>query len=218
MKRWALLVALLYALALVTLTLPVLYAAFGSDFKFNPYAISAGNWLIYWGWVGVMFASQLCLLTVPVKVSEGRPVSRRSLLWPIIAGGLLTGAMVTGAIFCVLEFLYRGEEKNWQDWGACIVGAVSWIAWTLVFRRHAESRTAEQVVDSQRRFLLRGSILELLIAVPTHIVARYRHYCCAGFMTFVGLTFGIAVMLFSFGPGVFYLFSARWQRLHPAGR
>jgi hypothetical protein len=63
--------------------------------------------------------------------------------------------------------------------------------------------------------LLKGSILELLVAVPTHIVARCRDYCCAGAMTFVGLTLGMSVMLFSFGPGIFFLFAARWRRLHP---
>jgi hypothetical protein len=51
--------------------------------------------------------------------------------------------------------------------------------------------------------------------VPTHIVARARDYCCAGFYTFLGIAFGVAVMLFSFGPGVFFLFAARWKRLHP---
>jgi hypothetical protein len=34
-------------------------------------------------------------------------------------------------------------------------------------------------------------------------------------MTFIGLTMGMSVMLFSFGPGVFFLFAARWRRLHP---
>jgi hypothetical protein len=71
------------------------------------------------------------------------------------------------------------------------------------------------VVSRQCRYLLRGSILELLVAVPTHIVARYRNYCCAGFLTFVGIAFGVSVMLFSFGPGVFFLFVQRWKRLHP---
>ena len=64
--------------------------------------------------------------------------------------------------------------------------------------------------------MLRGSILELLVAVPTHIVARSRDYCCAGFMTFIGLTLGISVMLFSYGPAVFFLYVDRWRRLHPA--
>ncbi len=32
-------------------------------------------------------------------------------------------------------------------------------------------------------------------------------------MTFVGLTLGVGVMLISFGPGVFFLFAARWRRV-----
>jgi hypothetical protein len=52
--------------------------------------------------------------------------------------------------------------------------------------------------------------------VPTRMVARYRDYCCAGFLTFIGLTMGVSVMLFSFGPAVLLLYADRWRRLHPA--
>ncbi len=45
---------------------------------------------------------------------------------------------------------------------------------------------------------IRYSILEMLSAVTTHVMARCRDCCCAGFMTFVGLTMGVSVMLFSF--------------------
>jgi hypothetical protein len=34
-------------------------------------------------------------------------------------------------------------------------------------------------------------------------------------MTFIGITFGLSVMLFSFGPAVFFLYVDRWRRLHP---
>ncbi len=34
-------------------------------------------------------------------------------------------------------------------------------------------------------------------------------------MTFIGLSLGISVMLFSFGPAVFFLYVDRWRRLHP---
>lgn len=54
----------------------------------------------------------------------------------------------------------------------------------------------------------------MLVAVPAHMVARCRDYCCAGFYVFVGITFGIAVMLLAFGPGVYFLYAARWRRLH----
>ena len=61
----------------------------------------------------------------------------------------------------------------------------------------------------------RWAWVELLIAVPTHVVARCRDYCCAGLMTFIGLTMGVSVMLFAYGPAVYFLFAERWRRLHP---
>jgi hypothetical protein len=94
-------------------------------------------------------------------------------------------------------------------------GVVIWCAWTVLFFRSSRAGEPADVVTRQCRMLLKGSILELLIAVPTHIVARSRDYCCAGFMTFFGLTMGISVMLFSFGPAVFFLYADRWKRLHP---
>ena len=74
------------------------------------------------------------------------------------------------------------------------------------------------VVTRQCRLLFRGSVLELFVAVPTHVVARVRDYCCAGTWTFIGIATGLAVMLFAFGPAVFFLFVARWKRLHPESR
>jgi hypothetical protein len=64
--------------------------------------------------------------------------------------------------------------------------------------------------------VLAGSVAELLVAVPCHVYARDKDYCCAGFSTFAGLATGLAVMLFAFGPGVFFLFAARVKRLHGA--
>ncbi len=65
------------------------------------------------------------------------------------------------------------------------------------------------------KWLLRGSILELLVAVPSHIVVRQRGVCCAPAGTFWGITTGLAVMLLAFGPGVFFLYVARCRRLRP---
>jgi hypothetical protein len=93
---------------------------------------------------------------------------------------------------------------------------LTWCLWSLIFFRLGRKEKAGDFIQRQSRTLLRGSILELLVAVPTHIVARQRDYCCAGFMTFIGLAMGISVMLFSFGPAVFFLFVARWRRLHPS--
>jgi hypothetical protein len=90
-----------------------------------------------------------------------------------------------------------------------------WGVWLIVFYRF--SVTADPLALNARlvRWLLRGSILELLIAVPSHIAVRGRSDCCAGIGTFWGIATGISVMLLSFGPGVLFLFAHRMRGLRP---
>ena len=47
------------------------------------------------------------------------------------------------------------------------------------------------------------------------VIEVYLCFPGAGVMTFIGLTLGISVMLFSFVPAVFFLYAERWRRLHP---
>jgi hypothetical protein len=221
MKRWAVLVVALYLLILSTLTIPLVVGAFYPTVTvtmpkdMHDLMDTIGVWQ-YWVFLGVMTAAQAVMLVVPVDLSIGRPASRRSVLWTVLASGLMMGVLGAGAAFSIDEFFRRDKA------GRGIVAAlpwaillVVWAVWSLAFYRASRGAAAMDVVTRQCRSLLKGSILELLIAVPTHIVARARDYCCAGFYTFLGIVFGVAVMLFSFGPGVFFLFMARWKRVHP---
>ena len=216
MKRWALVVGALYGLILVVLTAPVAALAFAPKLGVWE-AREAFQYPFYWLWIGVMMMGQAGLLAVPVRVASRRPVSHRSLLLPITVAGLMMGGLAVGALYSIFEFRFRDKgPASWMMWAAIVAGVVIWAAWAIVFYRASREGAAPDVLSRQCRLLLQGSILELLIAVPTHIVARCRDYCCAGALTFVGITLGISVMLFSFGPAVFFLYAARWRRLHPA--
>jgi hypothetical protein len=218
MKYWALLVAGLYVLILAVLTVPVVAAAFASAFAsdFSWSKVTQAHFTELWPswlWLLVMGVGQLTLLAVPVRLAEGRPVTRGPVLRTILAAGLMAGGLATGAAYAIDEFIRRAAGGD--GWAALLIGLLTWVAWSLVFARMARRTAPTDLVTRLCRLLFKGSILELLIAVPTHIVARYRNYCCAGFLTFIGLAMGISVMLFSFGPAVFFLFAERWKRLHP---
>jgi hypothetical protein len=215
MKRWALVVVALYLLMLLVLTVPVALLAFAPQANAKD-IVEAYCYFPYWLWVGVMVLAQAALLVVPVRIANRRPIARRSLLWPVVTAGLMMGGLVTGAMFSLYEFAMRDQASNgWIWWAGMGTGVVIWVVWAVLFYRAGPSANPSDVISRQCRLLLRGSILELLIAVPTHLVARSRNYCCAGAMTFIGLTLGISVMLFSYGPAVFFLYVERWRRLHP---
>jgi hypothetical protein len=95
---------------------------------------------------------------------------------------------------------------------ACGVGAV-WSIWAFLFAFYTVRGGRANFMTRLARSLIAGSILELLVAVPAHVLARTRGYCCAGFGTFWGIAAGISVMLFAFGPAVFVLFARRYGGL-----
>ena len=71
------------------------------------------------------------------------------------------------------------------------------------------ARNAAVPVNKAIDWLLRGSVLELLVVVPCHVWVRRRDDCSAPGVTAFGLASGIAIMLMSFGPGVLLLFKKR---------
>jgi len=222
MKRWAIVVVGLYALAMTALIWPVCMSAFWPEVDADD-CLEVLQSPPYWIWLGVMLLCQACLLIVPVKVAVGRPVARRSIYVSIVVSGFLVFCLAFGAVCAISEFVTGGpvvlDDDFWSEahFGPSILAAcvLIWEIWAIIFYRQTHSSSARDVVSQQCRHLLRGSILELLIAVPTHVVARSRDTCCAGFGTFIGIVFGLSVMLASFGPGVFFLYVERWRKLHP---
>jgi len=219
MKNWGLIVAALYALILVVLTVPVIMLAFVPSTGLKA-AVSAYLDIQYWIWLMVMFAGQFALLSIPVRVASLRPVSRGPVWWTVITGGLMAGLLAAGALLSLYEFFTDGKKdtgsSDWWGWAAIALVGLTWCLWTVVFIRMSRNTEPSDLVSRQCRILFRGSILELLIAVLTHIAVRCRDYCCAGTLTFLGLTMGFSVMLFTFGPAVLVLFIQRWQKLHPS--
>jgi hypothetical protein len=240
MKRWAILTVFLYALALILLTMPAVLAAFG-DWGFKNDSISLADaakiyalWR-YWIWLAVLAGGQFLLLLLPINIAERRLPARRPLKIPVIVTAFFLANLLFAGIFSILcaiftdgAFMYfdvtllfhhgADQQNNSGDGAGFTMIAttiVFWIVWGIIFRRATKSDEPDALVKRITRWLLRGSILELIIAVPSHVIVRRRDDCCAPAGTFWGIATGISVMLLCFGPGVFYLFAERIGKMKP---
>jgi hypothetical protein len=82
-----------------------------------------------------------------------------------------------------------------------------WALWGILF--YLYFRNSLEITTRAVSWLLKGSVLELLVAVPCHILVRRRGDCSAPAATSFGIVTGIAVMLLSFGPSVLLLYKKR---------
>ena len=231
MKRWAIITVGLYLVAVLSLSGPVWLAAFGwgpGSWRMDlPKILSAFNHWGYWVWIGVSVIGQVLLLVVPVASAAQRPQQRRRLLVPVVTAAFLMAFICVSAIVALAAGIwgdncgkvlapFGNNEGRTIWWTFTVYIAVAWTAWGMVFRRFLADNDPAVLTTRLLRWLLRGSILELLVAVPSHVIARQRNDCCAPIGTFWGIVTGLTVMLLSFGPGVFYLYVARLRRLRPS--
>ena len=220
MKPWHLIVAGLYLLVLVALVAPLYALGFWRGPSAEQFAGFVGSGPV-WLALGAMGLCQLMLLLVPVGIANRRPITRGA-LWPtVLVGALMMGLLGLAASVSVRATILGDKpETPWELPVMAGLVVALWGFWAVVFSRLAGKRPPADFLSVLCRRLMQGSILELLVAVPCHIVVRCRDYCCAGLFTMFGLAMGVSVLLFAFGPAAYFLFVARARRLQalePAG-
>ncbi len=211
MKKWGLVVTLLYAAIVFVLLIPALLllvmrpAPGWSDYR-ELYQ-QWGSWIIG----GVFVLAQFSLLSLSVDQAQKRMRSRT----PIVISAMITGlflSVITIVIVFASSVVVWGESKVPDlGSGAPVVYIIAglWMVWGILF--YLLYRNSDDPVTRALSWLFRGSVLELLVAVPSHVIVRRRHDCCAPAVTGFGITSGIAIMLLSFGPSVLLLFKKRME-------
>jgi hypothetical protein len=228
MRSWGIVVTAFYVLV-VTLLLSygvILLAEAGGDEitglpeSFQDFAgsIVEGTWLP----ILILVCAQILLLFLSVDTSWRRMKTRRHAM--VTAG--LVGLMIvilTFAAFFAIGMAYSGDNffditlDSWfqklpEDSDLPVVLAtilLIWGFWGVLF--YVFTKRASNVVDSAVGWLIKGSVLELLIAVPCHIIVRQRDDCCAPFISAYGIATGIAIMLMAFGPSALLLYQRKLQ-------
>jgi len=212
MKKWGLVVTLLYAAIVIGLLAPVfLLLASNSAPGFSSFRDFYREWG-FWMIASVFILGQVVLLSLSVDTTQKRMRPRT----PVVVSALTTGLflmIVTIVVLLAPLVALRGESAFSGVSGLGGVAAfflTPWVVWGIVFYRFCRNST--DPVTRAVAWLFRGSVLELLIAVPAHVMVRRRHDCCAPILTGFGITSGIAIMLLSFGPSVLLLFKKRMEQ------
>ncbi len=204
MKRWALLTVFLYAVVISVLATPLLY--------FLPEGDRGEYFEVFFlFFVPILVAIQAILLLVPVAVVNERPVKRRSALTSAVIGSFPVGVLLTCFVWFIL-IMVLGEDAAMTDpfgWGALGLLGVLWLSWGALFYRSFSAEDPRAMTTTITRWLLKGSILGVLVSIPSHIVSRHRDECCTPAFTFLGLVTGISVAIMAFGPGLFFLFARK---------
>ena len=129
----------------------------------------------------------------------------------------LFALLSAGAIWSIDAALFGDDSRlvassDWEAVGAwgCLWALWGWVFWVYLKRR-------SDALNKILFWLLRGSVLELLVAVPCHVLVRQREECSAPIVSGFGIVTGIAIMLLSFGPGVLFLYRRRLESYRKPG-
>jgi len=192
--RWPLLV--IYVLVLTGL--------FARPIALREYQDSRAVWI----WVGLAVfyvVSQVLFIVALGRSDAVIPLRARRLLLSVVIAGLLMALLTGTLVGAVVEVLGAPVSDR------LLVGtiAAAWGVWTLVL--FVACRRLDRLRTGRRLFawLLTTSVLQLMVTLTCHLVARGQTSESAGLLSLAGAFAGTFVLLWSVGPGIALLF---WSR------
>jgi len=212
--KCAFLVVFLYLLVLLVLFFPIAIAS-GEGVRISniPEFIISGQ---FWIFIGILGLIQFLMLYVPIKDSGEYKIKERHMAVPIITTSFIFGLLGLGIFLSIEAAIFGDNEMIFDEWEKLVLWigilVLNWIFWVLIFRRHwIRTKEPKKFMQKTSKTIRKGSLLELIIAIPCHIIVRWRGDCSAPFFTFLAIIAGFAIALLSFGPGLYYAFLARKQ-------
>jgi len=208
MRKWGIVISVFYAVIVLGLLIPAAFSMGGTAAPFSQeFHEDLHDFYSMWqAWIPIVavLAGQATLLFLSVDASFKKLKPRAHIAVSVAVSSMLV-AMLAVAVFYCVDAAMRGDNFGegyhldtaagmFELWGAL------WVLWGIVF--YLYFRNSSQVTERVVSWLLKGSVLELLIAVPCHD-------CSAPVVTSFGIATGIAVMLLCFGPSVLFLFKKR---------
>ena len=211
MRKWGVLISIIYALIVLGLLTPMAVLLAGpSDLREFSHGVLAAyrEWLA-WFPIVIVLGGQALLFFLSVDTSQKRLKPRSHILLSCVLAGILT-ALLAFALIGAIGVAVQGDRFGEGAFAnPFLFFGLAWLFWGIVF--YFFLRNTSEIVNRVTSWLLRGSILELLVVVPCHVIVRRRHDCSAPMVTSFGIVTGMAIMLLSFGPSVLFLYKKRLE-------
>lgn len=216
MAKWAFITVLLYICLVVIIFLPLVTLIAFVD---SSVPLLYTDWQ-FWLFCGIITAIQALMLLFPVKTTAEAPKPQRLIWVPIVTAALLFSILVLGVVWSILMAIWGDDilQSNYFYWASFAFVIFCWIVWLFVFYRFYRDVEAKTLFQRITTWLIRGSIVELLVAVPSHIIVRHRDECSAPGVTYFGIAAGLVIMAVAFGPGLYFLFLQRFERMKPRSK
>lgn len=218
MRKWGVVISVFYALIVLGVLVPVGVMLVGKDLQDLP-KLPQGVIEVYQAWetwipIAAVLSGQVLLLFLSVDTSWRRLKPRRHIIVSCAVAGMLVALLTFALVFCLKAGMQGDKydhigERTITDAQFLAFACFLWLCWGFVFLAYL--RNSSEVVTRIVSWLLKGSVLELLVAVPCHVIVRRRDDCSAPGVTSFGIVTGIAVMLLSFGPSVLLLYKKRLE-------
>jgi thiol-disulfide isomerase/thioredoxin/tetratricopeptide (TPR) repeat protein len=219
MAKWAFITTIFYILLVILFLIPSAWwladTIAGKGSNFTEFFDGWNHWL-WWVATGVIVLLQALLLLFPVSRAKERPKPQRALWISIIVAGILFSLLLLGVFASASAAIWGDDQKHPSAvifWAVFI--PMSWFIWAFIFYRFAKTTNADGFMIRTLKWLITGSIVELLVAVPCHVIVRHKNVCCAQGLTFYGIAAGLAVMALAFGPGIAFFILKRVRNLKP---
>ncbi|HEY1986404.1 MAG TPA: hypothetical protein VGG85_13385 [Terracidiphilus sp.] len=214
MRKWGIAVSLFYGILVLVFAVPSAVVLAGNKglLSVGFYEEVIEFYKQVWTWIPIacLLVGQAILFFLSVDTAYKRLRPRAHIVVSCLVTAMLLGLLTVAGILSLGvaissdKFLDRIPDNMGQLLG---LWAAPWAIWAILF--YVYLRTSDNFTSRAISWLLRGSVLELLVAVPCHVMVRRRHDCSAPIATGFGIATGIAVMLLSFGPGVLLLYKKR---------
>jgi len=133
------------------------------------------------------------------------PVRKRRLIIPVIIAAVMMTVLIAGITLALAELIFE-SPGDWFDYAFWAIVALSWLAWGVIFFIWGTKTQRYKTLRNFVSTMFAGSLLSLMISIPSHIIVSKRPGCLVGLGTVLGIYSGVFVMFWAFGPGIILLF------------